>query len=296
MQFALTGDLATSSGGYRLPVVLGDGFQPRLELLEYRNGTQSAVVEGTFQLKPELHSALASDMPSSQGSAWLALAPQEIPALECPSGLRIPAGSWEVHSEVWLDLGDQTSGDDVDLAMYVCIASERANLLAPFAANTGLELLHAPTVACLGPGPIRLENGDPPTPPFEISGPGVAVVDPPDQVQFHHHLLSRSATPVDVDVAAESARDLDWMLYAGTWDSPDLDSPVDGPITLEGLYDGFDLWVVGDVPATAEGAETVTVTATWTDDPDHAARTTNILWIGADDGSRDPRQVQGRAR
>lgn len=294
ISFPLTEGLLSDSGSYALPVIFDHGNAPRADLLDYRGEGQTSIVESRLDLRPEYHSALAND--GRTDVAWMAFSPPPTPELSCPQGLSIPEGEWELHGEMWFDFGGQLSVD-ARLEFYVCAEVQESRMLRALAPGGSLTVLETPSLFCLGPGFVHLDSENPPTPPFEISGPNVATAEGPAELQFHHRILSRSEAPIQVEIDMHSGQGFDWRVVAGTWEEPDPNEEITGPILLNSAYESADFWIIGEVPAGAIGSETIIVTIRMVDEPWKSLMTTDIVWLGLPEPEvgESPRLPEGRA-
>jgi hypothetical protein len=278
---------ALSAGdGVTLPVAFRDGVSPYLSIIQY-SGPPTPVVTMPLVYRPEYHNFVASNLPTGDGDTWLALGVDRDAEIECPADLSIPSADWELYSSVHLDLGGEAwTCDGCVFETWGCMEgleppSKAAAKL--WAGVAGKSVVEADNITCIGPLPVRLTDPvspDPPSPTITVSGPGFLESLPPVQARFHHMITNFGSSQVTVDVEVSSSMGLDPELYNGTWEAPDLGSPLIGPLTIDGGYGAADVWVVVDVPAGTAGADVIQITVTAASAPSNPVSNADLLWVG----------------
>jgi len=230
------------------PFVSRDDIEPHLRLYDNTRPQEERTVM-TLGMQGNLGRAqlLETLMPSSDGQVWSALTAVSEPGVSCPDALRIPSEEWEVFSSVHLDFGGEPDAcDGCTLEVYACYEG----VMAPFpmkAAALALDLgLHRTSkqnvdVTCIGPSPIALYRGR----PLRLSGARFSSVEPPGRVMLRYGLASADGEPDVVTLTTTSSQGLEWTLYEGTSQEPNLASPITGPWALTNFAY---FWAVVDIP------------------------------------------------
>jgi hypothetical protein len=254
---------------------------PRLDLLNETPWPNTVVVSMPLAVAPEWMTYAANSLPQAAGERWVTMAPSSETQATCPANLNLP--NWEFYAYVPMDAGPTPSAwSDKVLPGYFCfVTSSPPPFLESLATALGLGAEEADTtsaqVTAMGPFPIRLA-GNPPNPPYLVSGPQMAVVKPPGQVQLRFLVENPGTTPLQVTTSVSSSLHLSWGIYRGSFDAPYLTNPVQGAIDL-GHGEATPVWVVANVPAGVTGAETVIFTATSTS-PAGSTWNSGLVWLG----------------
>lgn len=286
-------ELATAQAGvFQSPVVVRGSTRPYLLLLDYTRpeGEGREVLRLPLELDRAHLPVLMGSGLAASGGILHPLRAAATPKATCPQNLSIPDGKWEWATEVPLDFGDAGSATrGPSFESYGCYAGSAPPL--PFgtvaAIAAGVAWFQDNGITCMGPSPVHLEAAG--NAALSLSGPVGARVRPPERVEQPHTLYNLSYGDLTVTATSVSSQGLPWKLYLGGEDTPDLNHPVSGPVTLPRGASPR-LWAVVDVPAlgsplgggrtVTQGAETHTLTVTSTADPDHPAVSTDLLWLG----------------
>ncbi|GAG04765.1 unnamed protein product, partial [marine sediment metagenome] len=129
-------------------------------------------------------------------------------------------------------------------------------------------------------GPQLLKLPTTPIQAIEVADTAFAQIVPPKRVSFHHVLQVWAPDAIAVDVTYTSTLGIEWQLYGGSVEEPDLSAPIEGPITLV-WNPSFHLWLIADVPVDApEGGGNLFVTITSVDTPTLTSTATDLFWVG----------------
>ena len=279
---------------FTIPLVKRDGESPHVDLVDYRRPPgQQTVLSIPLELSFERMGQLGEVLPVDEGSVWGALTPAPASDFTCPQGLDIPPENWEAVTRVALDFGgDPAACDGCRIDAYGCyegyadplglLSGATAALARAAAAST----YQGSGITCVGPVAVRLASEA--TSPLVLSGPGMARLEPPGRLVFHHWLENySSAAARTVTFSLVSSQGLTWRLYRG---DPSANQEITGQFTVGG-FNAEALSAVADVPALGtalpgggsvhEGSETLTITATTVGTPGQLTLNTDIAWLGS---------------
>lgn len=268
--------------GSGVPVVLSDGVEPRVSLIDYTAPSdQREALSFDLELAPERMSWIAANMAATSGYDWTALRPNLATVPACPAGISIGAGMWEFYSETLIDYADdpgECSG--CTLEHHVCWEGQDPpvqGLVSSAGRSGGLKSVQADGVTCFGPSAVRLHDmSSPPDPAFMLAAGEIAFVEqPPERVIFHSWLTNNSQTSYSVNLSAESSQGIQWRFFSNETATASLSQPLSLPASS-----GREVWIAADIPAGASGVESVRIVATATSAPGNPVWGTNIVHIG----------------
>ena len=276
-----------------LPVVFHEGFLPTVNLMQYddEGNPLAEVLTASMEYKLERLSFLVNEMPSAEGEYWLALGASS-PPITCPEGLDIAAGDWGIETELWLDFGGEEGAcAGCVLSVYYCYEGQELPFSSTWMARAldgdiGVTSYQGWGITCMGPHPLRLRGGGTPDPPFVLDGRHSAVISPTQTISFPHTIRNLGDDPVTVTLDHTSTLEIPWGVYAGTEDEPDLPLvPVTDPVDLAPQWDLMGrntrhFWLIAEVPAGTQGAETLRITASDVTSPALSTWTSDLLWVG----------------
>ncbi len=290
-------DLSAASpytSSYTLPVVFSPGYFPAMSLMQYddQGDPLTEVFTASMEYKLAHLSFLVNELPSVEGEYWLALGVPPSPPITCPEGLDIAGGDWGIEAEFWLDFGGEEGAcTECVLSRYYCYEGEEAPFLFALMGqmlgrHTSASSYQGWGITCMGPHPLRLRGGGTPDPPFVLDGMHSAVISPTQTISFLHTIRNLGDDPVTVTLDHTSTLGIPWGIYAGTEDEPDLPLvPITDPVDLTPQWDLMGrntrhFWMIAEVPAGTQGAETLRITATDVTSPALSTWTSDLLWVG----------------
>ncbi len=271
---------------YALPVVMEEGEEAHLAILDHSmpwggDDLSQAVADLPMEYDPARQEFLENSLPRQTATRWAALRPVQTP-VELEGNFPISGEDWEIFTKGVLDLRDMPdSCAECRLEFYICHEGTDEPAFLDFLASKGAVSYQGEGMSCFGPSPKRLTDhtGFSQTdPPFIFDGPNFGRVTPPEQVQLFHDITGTASSPVSVVLQVESSMGLEWRLYHGDFEHADLNRPITAPLSLPRGSQA--IWIIGDVPADAQGAETVTLRASEANDASKTTWTTSNLWIG----------------
>ena len=275
------------------PIVLGNGYYAAIYLLDEGQRPYVRLMTQTLELKPQYVDFLENELPSAPDEHWMAIGRASTEPITCPEGLDLPAGTWEIGAEFWLDMGGAKDAcESCQLTAYLCFDGELppaavAIDLSRAAGAVGAGFYQSSGITCIGPQPHRLTElwGSPvnPSPSFALEGWNTATVDPGQVLTFTHKIQNLGSQQVTVDLSYLSAMGISYGLYQSTYDGPRVPLvPMSSRVTLGTGWSAGERWfsLIAAVPSDARGAETVWVTATSATAPDDATYLTDGAWIG----------------
>ena len=132
-------------------------------------------------------------------------------------------------------------------------------------------------ITCLGPHSLRFTEN----PSWELLGASIGQVTATLPISFHHYIDNHLPQAIQVDLTLSPTLALNWRLYRGTWDEPDLKKPLALPVTV-GAGDVLDFWLISDpLPAgAAPGPQSVEIAGWRTSHPGEVLRTSDLFWAG----------------
>ncbi len=259
-----------------LPVALGAPADNKIEIFRYQ--PYGAVASIPVEYKPERFAFAANALPAKPGEEWVVLGAADPGGATCPKGLDLPAGTWSFLAHLWLDLSDQPNNClGCQIPAYVCYEGQE---LPPFVDGLASKLAlravgqrsyRGEGITCAGPLLLQLNNPN----TWELGSVSTQHVTPTQTISLHHYLHASSWMQATLQVT--STLDVDWGLYEGSYDAPNLDRPIAGPVS----FGTKDVWAVsGPVPEGADpGAYTITVRATKSGSTDERVAT-DLVWVG----------------
>ncbi len=280
---------------YDLPVTMMPGGDSHIAILDHslpRDGSElsQAVADLLLEYDPARQEFLENNLPQQDATRWAALRPSQT-RIEILDRFPIDASKWELFSTGILDLTNlPNNGLEAVPEFYICHEGQNPPPLPDlFSGKIMASLLGAKVVSyqgkgvtCIGPAPMRLAEtwtGVATDPPFFFDAPEFDAVTPPARAELSHAIRITGSSSTSVNLDIQSSMGLEWNLYHGDFEHADLSHPITGALTVNPNEHVW-LWVVGDVPANANGAETITLTATSTGDASQSTWTTTNLWIG----------------
>jgi hypothetical protein len=263
---------------YTLPVIFTAELWPHLALLDF-GGTQLLTVP--LEYRAQYHTFAENELPAAPGERWLALGAVTSPTLTC-AGLP-ELDWWEVQAHVYLDLGGtEGAGQGAVLPLYYCYEGQSppamGSTLLSRALGAQVTSYQGWGITCLGPQPLTLQ------PEFEgwkLGGSTTAWLTPTLPITLNHYLINWTGAPLTFTLDYSAPLAVDWRLYGGTWEAPDLNDPLTPPIRVDA--DGEQqLWFISDpLPGdTADGPCTFILTATNVTSPTDFHWASDLLWVG----------------
>jgi len=277
VRFPVFPPTTTASAPYALPIVYRGSYSPTLSLVRY--SPNETLLSLPLDYRPERFTFLEEELPSAPGEHWLALGVPADITDACPPALDIPAGDWEFEVDGALDFGgelDTCAG--CELQMYYCYEGQQSSFLpaaSGAALATGLAHSAYQGITCLGPHYLRLGASR-----WDLAEASAAVVTPTMPISLHHYIFNSGSGTVTAALECTSTLGIGWSLYSGDQDSPNLSTPISGPIEIG--HAGLHFWLISaPVPEIGlAGPHTVYVTATDVNAPQETRHTTDLLWIG----------------
>lgn len=271
-----------TDSAHEVPLVLGGPQAPRLQLLDYTKPAASqAVFDLELQPAPERMGFVTSILPRVAGQGWAVVKPVVPTGTACPPGVTIPADRWEIHEDGLIDYGSNLACNGCTIEFYLCYEGQSDPFLGASAAALAARLasVQADGITCIGPAPIRIASDETP-PGLDFDGPSASRVTPPGQVRSLHRLQNESSSSQSVTFSSSSVLGLDWKLYRGSSQAPDLNQPILGAVTVEGHHSNLAVWSVADVPAGTQGIELHTLRATSAASPNLPVWTVDHVLVG----------------
>lgn len=259
-----------------IPVLMAGGdADNKIEIMSYQPFEPVASIP--VELKPSRFTFAANAFPAEEGKTWVALGPAADAESDCPANMNLPAGQWSYRAHLWLDLSAQQNNCvDCELSTYVCYEGQELPSFVPSVAGPlalkalGLNNYQDNEITCVGPLITRLNDTG-----WTLGGTGGGHYEPGDRIELHHYLEAgwKQAT-----VEISSTLHIELGLYEGSWNTPNLGRPINGPVSF-----GFkDIWVVSEpLPQDIEdGAYVITLRATSTSDPSDQRVTSDVVYVG----------------
>lgn len=270
-----------TDSAHEVPLVLGGSQAPRLQLLDYTKPAASqAVLDLELQPAPERMGFVTGTLPRVAGQGWAVVKPVVAAGTACPQGVTIPANQWEVHEDGLIDYGSSLACDGCTLEFYLCYEGQSDPFLGGSAAALAARLasVQADGITCIGPAPIRISSDETP-PGLDFDGPSASRVTPPGQARSLHLLQNESSSSQSVTFSSSSGLGLDWKLYRGSHEVPDLNQPITGSVAVQG-HNVATIWSVADIPAGTQGIELHTLRATAAGHPSLPVWTVDHVLVG----------------
>lgn len=266
---------AVITESYPSPVVFWGG--PGAAYLMLMNfATWQQIFAVPLDLRPDRLTFLENAFPSADDEAWIALGGNPA-TVNCPAGLS--TSEWGFTARGRLDLSFLPAyGAGRTLPLYYCYEGQEippvfASLLGDRVAYQG------EGITCLGPQALPLIAT--PTPPllWDLRDATSAWITPTQSISIHHQIAPGDFAPFTVSVTYESDLGVQWGLYGGDADEPNLGDPITAPLPVTGFTD---IWLVSDpLPAdTAHGGYGVVITATNVLSPADLRWAGDVIWVG----------------
>jgi len=278
LRFPLVGQNQPAAPYTILPVVFYGDTRPSFRVAPW--GDADALVV-PLEYKTQYFDFSENRLPATPDSQWLVLG-LAAPAQTCPEGLA--ADAWSGIFSFQLEFGgDPDTCLGCVLEHYFCYEGDQA---PPFFSASSLHLgassfhpdYQGHGITCMGPLALSVQNGN--TPALQLIASHMGQANPGEQVVFTHFLRNRSSTDLTVTLAHSSTLGLPWSFYQMLgWDQPDLSKPVTDTVTLPAMGE-FWFTAVVDLPAEAEGVESLSLDASTMLSPTLSAHTSDALWIG----------------
>ncbi|MBN1667507.1 MAG: hypothetical protein JW862_10480 [Anaerolineales bacterium] len=283
LRFPNAWTLDPASGSVGIPLLFQPGNMPYLALLDERSWPANEVFTIPLRLAPEHNDYLYNWLPQKEGESWLALDLSTDVASLCQQSPQLPAGEWEFSVQFWLDFGGlEDACQNCVLETYFCYIGQEDPLgISPvaFRSDATVAGVQAENTTCLGPLPLRLAE-QASDPPFMLLDSNILRVEPGQRVTLSHLLLLEGQASQEVEISVSSSSGLDWELFTGTFDEADLDSPIQGALQLSQAISPLPIWLSVEIPAGAQGPETVVLTVQQAGQPESYTWDASLLWIG----------------
>ncbi len=249
--------------------------------------SSSMVITAPVSYRFDRFDFAANELPAAEGEHWVTLGLDSETPITCPANLELEASRWSLVSDILIDLSSQPDACvGCVLTSYYCyegqdlpvLESLQQKIAADLAEKLGAGVSAATYqdwgITCVGPKLTQLID----TSAWELGVIGTGHFTPTETIAFHHYLLANGLT-LDLNIELTSDLDLQWGLYGGSWDQPNLADPLTNPVTVDGW---LDFWIISEpLPAsTAAGSYSIQVSATNVSDSTDQRLVSDLFWVG----------------
>jgi hypothetical protein len=270
---------------YPLPIVQGSEFSNTMKLIGY-GFPQTRVFTAPLTLQPERFQFLENALPSAEGEHWMALSMAPGYA-DCPPGLNLPADGWSFLGLGLLDMNHMPDNcEGCILPKYFCYQGDNPPPIFTGLSGAALQALvgslipgayQGEGITCIESGPMSLLDDQ-----FNwwLGGSSSTWITPTQTITLHHEIYNFTQSIMTYTLSYSSSLDVNWELYDGDWDEPDLNKPLEGPFVVSNIPQN--IWFISDpVPlGTEAGPYYLYLRAESVDDPSDIRKTSDYFWIG----------------
>lgn len=275
----------TSPLDYEAPVVMKPDEMPHIAILDHTmpwggNDLSQAVADLELEYDPGHLEFLENSLPVEEGTRWTSMRPKSDP-IQIEDRFPLASGDWELFTTGVIDLSEmEDSCRDCVLEVYFCHEGAEEPGLFDLLATKRMKSYQGEGITCFGPVPKRLFDAGgsgSADPSFSLTSVPLLKVEPSSRVSFYVEINPLGGASVNLDFNLQSSAGLSWKLYEGSWEEPNLSRPINGAYHVDSAVT---IWVVGDLPADAQGLETVRLTASDASDASKSTWTATSMWIG----------------
>jgi hypothetical protein len=219
-------------------------------------------------------------LPSASGEHWVALGVDPTNKVTCPSGLELP--NWELFFE--FPVNPATPIDSFPL--YYCqdgqtpppFGETALSLIANQNEKGSVYSIQVEGITCLGPYEQNINTN----PVIYVGHPNtIWNTLPLDEIRLQHYVQVIGLAPTIKFIINSDIAGLDWKLYEGDENAPDLSKEVDitQPYTVSPNIMFF--WMIGTVPAgTNSGPYNVSLRVENSVKPGEYGASSDLVWVG----------------